>query len=149
MLGTFCAGTFGAEDFYTRVENSARPGTPDLWYVLSGGATGWIEAKVGELRPRRGTVAVDWPLHQQRFAQDCARAGLSRCLLLLGVGRVRYLVPATWVLPLDSVGCIEVTALETCGISWAGAVPGVEVRRVLTTPERAVQAPFQMIAGWK
>lgn len=63
-----------------QVENTIAPGTPDTYYAC-GGISGWLELKVANHIPARGTTSVfkslnrGMELEQEAWIYQCARNG--------------------------------------------------------------------------
>lgn len=123
-----------SEDFVLRVENSAYPGTPDVWWVM-GGQSGWIELKWLPSWPKRPStvVRVDHFTPQQRVCLSLLRRARAQAhvvakieddwLLFSGEAAAEFLGR----LPREKL-------LEKTIKVWNGRLDTQELRRCLKTP---------------
>lgn len=100
---------------FTRIESPISPGIPDVNYLFTNGAEGWIELKFKE-PPAKKTTAIfkHKGLRREQIIEIGRRIRLNgRVWILAGVGRHLYLVHGLHATVFNDLDLLELKELST------------------------------------
>ena len=100
---------------FTRIESPISPGIPDVNYLFTNGAEGWIELKFKEPPARKTTAIFKYKgLRPEQIAEIGRRVKLNgRVWVLAGVGRTLYLVHGLHAPVFNGLDLQELIELST------------------------------------